>query len=78
MTGRYDSAVSAFIDRYWQEHCCSPTVREIADGVGIGSTSVVRNVLTRVTTARGDRWIVGVARGIIPRWVQDAIRRYWV
>lgn len=75
MTGRYDTAVSAFIDRYWREHCCSPTVREIANAVGISSTSVVRNTLTRVTTARGDRWIAGAARGIIPRWVQRAIRK---
>lgn len=75
MIGKHDAAVSAFIDRYWREHCCSPTVREIADGVGITSTSAVRNVLTRITSTRGDRWIVGAARGIIPAWVREAIRK---
>jgi SOS-response transcriptional repressor LexA len=74
MIGKHDAAVAAFVDKFWQEHFYSPTFREIADGVGISSTSVVRNVIARVTTTRGDRWIAGAARGIIPRWVQDAIQ----
>ena len=75
MTGKHDIAVTAFIDRYWSENCCSPTVREIMDAVGIPSSSTTRYVVRKVAKARGDQLIPNIARGIIPRWVQDAIRK---
>ncbi len=75
--GIYDNAVAAYIDQFWREHFRSPTVRDIARGCNISSTAVARNVIERVAQRRGDTILHdGKARGIIPRWVIHAIRKY--
>lgn len=72
--GRNDLAVSKFIDEFWTSHYRSPTIREIARACNISSTSVASNTLQRVAKERGDVLATdGSARGITPRWVQDAI-----
>jgi SOS-response transcriptional repressor LexA len=37
----YRTKIMAFLVDYWLEHKKSPTIREIGDGIGTSSTSVV-------------------------------------
>lgn len=73
--GKYDSAVITFIDDYWRENIRPPTLREITAGVKAPSTSVISFAVKRIAKARGDFLVTdGSARGIVPRWVKQAIQ----
>ncbi len=75
--GIYDNAVSAYIDEFWRKNFRSPTIREIARGCHITSTAAARNTIERVARRRGDTVLKdGTSRGIIPRWVIHAIKKY--
>lgn len=33
--------IMQFVDRYWAKHYCQPTLREIAESIGINSTNTI-------------------------------------
>lgn len=72
---KYDAAVAAFIDSFWLENIRSPTLREITAGVNSPSTFTISCAVKRIAKARGDFLFKdGSARGIVPRWVQEAVQ----
>lgn len=54
-----------FIWRYHNENHISPTLREIADGCGIGSTNTVTFILNRLQRKGLLRRIPHISRGIV-------------
>lgn len=67
-------AVFAYISKYWQEHACPPSIRDIQAGCGISPTSVVNYILENKSREYGVIYTRnGKSRNIVPLWVKEAI-----
>jgi len=54
-----------WIGAYWEDHGIPPTIREICDGCGISSTSVVHYHLGKLEAAGYIRRTPRISRGIV-------------
>lgn len=70
--GQYDAAVIAAIDKYWREHYCSPSIRDVMQMTGVKSTSHMLYILDKLG---GQGKILQPKRGVTPVWVAEAIER---
>lgn len=59
-----DESTYEFIRRYIAENGFAPSFREIMEGVGVSSTSMVTYRLTRLSAAGKLAWTPGKARSI--------------
>lgn len=64
------------LDRYWEEHCRPPTIRELMELCDINSTSHVKYHLD-ILCQMGRISLKNGSRGAIPLWVESAIQD-WV
>jgi SOS-response transcriptional repressor LexA len=73
--GKYDAAVTEFVNKHWRTHFHSPTFKEISDACNMNSTSVAKYTVKRL--AQQNQWMVEArgARCITPAWVVKALQK---
>jgi hypothetical protein len=74
--GKYDEAVSSFVDDFWRNKFRSPTIKEVMAACGITSTSVAYYVIRKIAKTRGDVFAGSETTHtrITPQWVIAAIK----
>lgn len=67
-----------FINSYWKEQYRSPTLREIKDGAGVSSISLVSYHLDKLRLGGQIIWndAYAISRAIVPAWVKDVIDQH--
>lgn len=70
---RTRAKITKFIASYWRKHQMSPTLQEIAAGVGLASHNAVRAQLVQMREAGTVTWVDGCARTI--RLVQPKVAK---
>jgi hypothetical protein len=73
--GKYDAAVTEFVNTFWRTHFHSPTFKEISDACKMNSTGHASYTVNRL--AKQHQWVVEErgARCITPAWVVKALQK---
>lgn len=74
MQSKYKEAVIDFINKFWQERCYSPSIREICIGCGMPSTSHVAFVIESLRKEGVLTVQRFTSRSIVPQWVVEKLR----
>ena len=73
-TDKRRDQVREYIDRYWVRHKSAPSIRDIKQGVGLSSTSLVFSYVRKLAEFG---YLVPIepslSRQIMPVWVREAI-----